>query len=162
MDTVKTNEPSNTVSVEELGEVSRHKAISKTAANDEGESQSSVQSKALPETSPGLHPESSSAPRSPDASHAMAADSVVGCSEESKVRRTSCMYGANCYRYGGLRGHQPRASVLVCESLANPCLRVGLFSEVLPAGTSHCAFCQILPGAFKIYNGELNVYVQTC
>lgn len=97
-DTAKTNELSNTISVEELGEVSRHKAISKTAVNDEGESHSSVQSKVLPETSPGFHPESSSAPCSPDASHTMAADSVVSCSEESKFRRTSCMYGANCYR----------------------------------------------------------------
>ncbi|XP_075839690.1 aprataxin and PNK-like factor isoform X1 [Microtus pennsylvanicus] len=102
-DTVKTNEPSNTISVEELGEVSRHKAVSKAAASDEGEtvshpeSHASVQRKALPETSPGLHPESSSAPGSPGASHTVAADSI-GCSEESKVRRTSCMYGANCYR----------------------------------------------------------------
>lgn len=99
MDTVKTNEPSNAISVEELGEVSRHEA----AANDQGEtvshpeSHASFQSKALPGTSPGLHVESTSAPRSPGASHTMAAESV-GCSEESKVRRTSCMYGANCYR----------------------------------------------------------------
>ncbi|XP_038176079.1 aprataxin and PNK-like factor isoform X2 [Arvicola amphibius] len=103
--TVKANELSNAISVEELGEVSRHKAISKAAASDESErvshaeSPASVQSKALPETSsPGLHLESSSAPHSPGASHTMAADSVVGCSEERKVRRTSCMYGANCYR----------------------------------------------------------------
>lgn len=84
-DSVKTNDPSNAISVEEPGEVSRHKAISKAAANDEGETVS--------------HPEShaTSAPHSPGASHTMAADSV-GCSEESKVQRTSCMYGANCYR----------------------------------------------------------------
>ncbi|CAO2605783.1 Aprataxin and PNK-like factor [Lemmus lemmus] len=96
-DTVKTNEPSNAFSVEEIGEVSRHKAISKAAANQEGETVSHPESHSSVQTQ-GRHPESSSGPRSPDASHTMAADSVLGCSEESKVRRTSCMYGANCYR----------------------------------------------------------------
>lgn len=103
VDSVKINEPSNAVPIEELGEVSKHKTVSKATANEEGEtvrhaeSHSGVHSKSLLETSQGFHPKSSSAPSSPDASHTMA-DSVLGSSEESKVQRVSCMYGANCYR----------------------------------------------------------------
>ncbi|CAH7164288.1 aprataxin and PNK-like factor [Phodopus roborovskii] len=103
-DTVKTNELSNAVPIEELGEVSKYKTVNKATANKDGEtvrhpeSHSSIQSKSLPETSKGFYPESSSGPSSPDASSHTVADSVLGSSEESKVRRVSCMYGAKCYR----------------------------------------------------------------
>lgn len=98
-DTVKMSEPNNAVPIEELDEVSRHKTVSQATIDEEGEtgSHSGVQRKSPPETSQGFYPESSSAPSSPDASHTVA-DSVLGCSEGSKVRRASCMYGANCYR----------------------------------------------------------------
>ncbi|KAL6094126.1 hypothetical protein STEG23_038014 [Scotinomys teguina] len=102
-DTVGIGEPSSAVPMEELGEVSKHKTISQATPDEEGEtvshpeSHSSVQRKSPPETAQGFYPESSFAPSSPDASHTMA-DSVLGCSEEIKVRRMSCMYGANCYR----------------------------------------------------------------
>lgn len=103
MGTMKINELSHAVPIEELGEVTNHKAISKATANEEGEtvrhpeSHSSVQSKSLPEPLQGFHPESSPAPSGPDASHTVAG-SVLGTSKESKVRRVPCMYGANCYR----------------------------------------------------------------
>ncbi|KAL1791081.1 aprataxin and PNK-like factor isoform X1 [Sigmodon hispidus] len=95
-DTVKIKEPSIEIPVEDLDEVSM-------TANEKGEpvshpqSHPGIQSKSLSETWQGFHPESSSAPASPDASHTMA-DSVLGYSGESKVRRVSCMYGAACYR----------------------------------------------------------------
>ncbi|XP_034368449.1 aprataxin and PNK-like factor isoform X2 [Arvicanthis niloticus] len=100
VDIVKTNKRSDATSIEELDEVSKYKAITKPTTNKEVRTVShpESQSKLLPEKSQGCHPESSSAPSSPDASHTDTADSVRGCSEESKVRRTSCMYGANCYR----------------------------------------------------------------
>lgn len=93
---------SRAVPTEELEEGSKRKTTATT--DEEGErashpeSHSSVQSQSLPEKSHRSHPESSSAPSSPDASHTHIADSVLGCSEDSEVRRTSCMYGANCYR----------------------------------------------------------------
>ncbi|XP_028617536.1 aprataxin and PNK-like factor isoform X2 [Grammomys surdaster] len=104
VDTVKTDKGSSAGSIEELDEVSKYKATTKSTSNEEGkavshpESHASVQSKSFPEKSQGCHPESSSAPSSPGASHTDTADSVLSCSEDSKVRRTSCMYGANCYR----------------------------------------------------------------
>ncbi|XP_038964092.1 aprataxin and PNK-like factor isoform X4 [Rattus norvegicus] len=104
MDIVKANKLSDTISAEELGEAPKHKAVTKPTTNDKDKTMShpkcraGVQSKTFLEKSQGCHPESSSAPSSPGASHTDTADSVLGCSEESKVRRTSCMYGANCYR----------------------------------------------------------------
>ncbi|XP_031238327.1 aprataxin and PNK-like factor isoform X1 [Mastomys coucha] len=104
VDIVKTNKQREATVIEELGEVSKRKAVTKPTTDEEGEtvshpeSPASVQSKSFPEKSQGCRPESSSAPSSPDASHADAADSVLGCSEENKVGRTPCMYGANCYR----------------------------------------------------------------
>nr|BAB25711.1 unnamed protein product [Mus musculus] len=98
VDIVKTNKQKDGILIEELGEVSKHKAATKPTTNEEGESCARVQSKSPPEKSQGCHPESSSAPSSPDALHTDTADPVLGCSEESKVRRTACMYGANCYR----------------------------------------------------------------
>lgn len=102
-DIAKADKLSDTISAEELGEASKHKAVIKPTTNKEDETVShpkchtSVQSKSFPEKSQGCHPESSSAPSSPGASHPDTADSVLGCSE-NKVRRTSCVYGANCYR----------------------------------------------------------------
>ncbi|XP_052030215.1 aprataxin and PNK-like factor isoform X2 [Apodemus sylvaticus] len=108
VDIVKSNKQREAISIEELGEVSRHKAITKgkanANANEEGGTAShpknpaSVQSKSFPEKSLGCEPASSSAPSSPDASPTDTADSVLGHSEESSVQRTSCMYGADCYR----------------------------------------------------------------
>ncbi|KAB0381159.1 hypothetical protein FD755_008943 [Muntiacus reevesi] len=58
---------------------------------------SSTQSKSFCDEPQKSHPESSSNPPSPECVQ-KATDSVSHGSEENKVQRTSCMYGANCYR----------------------------------------------------------------
>lgn len=106
VDIVKTNKQREAISIEELGEVSKHKAITKPMANaneetgtvSHPENPTSVQSKSFPEKSQGCDPASSSTPSSPDASPTDTADSVLGPSEGSSVQRMSCMYGADCYR----------------------------------------------------------------
>ncbi|XP_060239683.1 aprataxin and PNK-like factor isoform X1 [Meriones unguiculatus] len=104
VDIVKTNELSSAIPIEDLGEVSKNKGITRATASKYGEtvscpeSHAHVQSTSLPTESQGSHPESSSAPSSPAASHTDTADSGVGRSEESRVLRTPCMYGASCYR----------------------------------------------------------------
>ncbi|KAB0365117.1 hypothetical protein FD754_009273 [Muntiacus muntjak] len=62
-----------------------------------GKSCSSTQSKSFCDEPQKSHPESSSNPPSPECVQ-KATDSVSHGSEENKVQRTSCMYGANCYR----------------------------------------------------------------
>ncbi|XP_057598671.1 aprataxin and PNK-like factor isoform X2 [Hippopotamus amphibius kiboko] len=101
---MKTNTQRNKIPVEELGKVSEHKITNKGAPNKDSkarscsESCSSVQGKSFHDESQRSHPGSSSDPASPETLHAKAAVSVPQDSEENKVKRTSCMYGANCYR----------------------------------------------------------------
>ncbi|KAI5145817.1 aprataxin and PNK-like factor isoform X1 [Manis pentadactyla] len=100
---MKTNIQRNKMPVEELGKISEHKTITKGTPNKEdkagscSESCLSAEDKSNNE-SQGSHPESSSDPSNPETLHAKATDSVPQGSEENKVKRTPCMYGANCYR----------------------------------------------------------------
>lgn len=98
-----TNPQRSKIPVEALGKVSEHKIITKGSSNKDSmvrscsESCSSTQSKSFCDEPQESHPESSSNPPSPECVQ-KATDSVSHGSEENKVQRTSCMYGANCYR----------------------------------------------------------------
>lgn len=103
MNNMKTIAQRDETPIEELGEVSEHKLTTKETADKEdqaigGSESYPAQDKSFPVESAGPHPESGSAPTSPETLHAKAADSVPEGSDENKVKRTSCMYGANCYR----------------------------------------------------------------
>nr|XP_045008140.1 aprataxin and PNK-like factor [Jaculus jaculus] len=103
MNTMKTNTQRKDIAEEELSEVSKHEILTKGTPNKEGEavryeSPSIVQGHSFPEESQGSHLESSSGSTSPETWHAQASDLVPGGSEGNKVKRTSCMYGVNCYR----------------------------------------------------------------
>uniref|UniRef100_A0A9L0RDB9 Aprataxin and PNK-like factor n=1 Tax=Equus caballus TaxID=9796 RepID=A0A9L0RDB9_HORSE len=101
---MKTDTQRNKIPIEELGKVSEHNIITEGTPNKEdeavscSESCSSAQGKSFHDEAQGSHPESSSDPSNPGTSRAKATDSVPQASEENKVKRTSCMYGANCYR----------------------------------------------------------------
>ncbi|XP_070368120.1 aprataxin and PNK-like factor isoform X2 [Equus asinus] len=100
----KTDTQRNKIPIEELGKVSEHNIITEGTPNKEdeavscSESCSRAQGKSFHDEAQGSHPESSSDPSNPGTSRAKATDSVPQASEENKVKRTSCMYGANCYR----------------------------------------------------------------
>ncbi|XP_020033024.1 aprataxin and PNK-like factor isoform X2 [Castor canadensis] len=104
MNTVTTNTQRNKIEVEEPGKVSEHKVMTKRTPNEEGEAVNcsascmSVQSKSFPYESQGCRPDSSSDPSSPETLQAKATELVPQDSEENMVKRTSCMYGPNCYR----------------------------------------------------------------
>ncbi|XP_045683753.1 aprataxin and PNK-like factor isoform X2 [Phyllostomus hastatus] len=100
---MKTYAQRNKTPTEELGKVPEHKIIAKGTLRKEeavsrSESCSSAQGPSCHSESQGSHPECSSGPADPEILHAKATDSVLQGSEENKVKRTSCMYGANCYR----------------------------------------------------------------
>lgn len=94
----------NEIPIEELGKVPEHKSIVKGTQSKEGEEMScseshlSAQDKSFHEESQGSPPESSSDLSNLKTLHAKATDSVAQGSEENKIKRTSCVYGANCYR----------------------------------------------------------------
>ncbi|XP_040080017.1 aprataxin and PNK-like factor isoform X1 [Oryx dammah] len=100
----KTNPQRSEIPVEALGKVSEHKIITKGSSDEDGmarscsESCSSTLTKSFCDDPQKSHPESSSNTPSPECVQAKATDSVANGSEENKVQRTSCMYGANCYR----------------------------------------------------------------
>ncbi|XP_004449251.1 aprataxin and PNK-like factor isoform X2 [Dasypus novemcinctus] len=83
----------------ELGRVSEHRIVAKVTSDkkDEATSCLSGQGKSLDNESQGSHPESNH-DHSNETLHEKPTVSVPQGSEENKVRRTSCMYGANCYR----------------------------------------------------------------
>ncbi|KAJ8781278.1 hypothetical protein J1605_011262 [Eschrichtius robustus] len=99
-----TNAQRNEIPVEELGKVPEHKITTKGTANKDSKARScsesclSAQGKSFHDEPQRSHPESGSDPSDPETLHAKAAGSVPQGSEENKVKRTSCMYGANCYR----------------------------------------------------------------
>ncbi|XP_060043154.1 aprataxin and PNK-like factor isoform X2 [Erinaceus europaeus] len=97
---VKIDPQRNIIPVEELGEVSEQKATTQHKENNATnylESSLCTPGRLFSE-SQGSHPESSSDPSNPATLCAKATDSDLQVSEENKVKRTSCMYGANCYR----------------------------------------------------------------
>ncbi|XP_032509334.1 aprataxin and PNK-like factor isoform X1 [Phocoena sinus] len=101
---MKTNAQRNEIPVEELGKVPEHKITTKGTPDKDSKARSgsesclSAQGKSFHDEPERSHPESGSDPSNPETLHAKAADSVPQGSEENKVKRTSCMYGANCYR----------------------------------------------------------------
>ncbi|XP_078205292.1 aprataxin and PNK-like factor isoform X7 [Callithrix jacchus] len=94
MNNIKTNTQRNKLPIEELGKVSKRKIATKRKPHEEDDAVScfenclSAQGESFRDESQGSHPESSSNP----------SNSVLQGSEENMVKRTSCMYGANCYR----------------------------------------------------------------
>ncbi|XP_032147787.1 aprataxin and PNK-like factor isoform X4 [Sapajus apella] len=94
MNNIKTNTQRNKLPIEELGKVSKRKIATKRKPHKDDDAVScfenclSAQGESSRDESQGSHPESSSNP----------SNSVLQGSEENKVKRTSCMYGANCYR----------------------------------------------------------------
>ncbi|XP_053519276.1 aprataxin and PNK-like factor isoform X2 [Artibeus jamaicensis] len=102
MNNMKTSAQRNKIPTEELGKVPEHKIITKGTLSKEAvsrpESSSGAQGPSCRGESRGSHPECSSGPADPETLRTKAADSVPQGSEENKVKRTSCMYGANCYR----------------------------------------------------------------
>nr|XP_054331503.1 aprataxin and PNK-like factor isoform X4 [Pongo pygmaeus]XP_054331504.1 aprataxin and PNK-like factor isoform X4 [Pongo pygmaeus] len=107
MNNIKTNAQRNKLPIEELGKVSKHKMATKRTPHKEDEAMScsencsGAQGESFQDESQGPHSESSSNPSNPETLHAKATDSVLQGSEGNKVKRTSCMYGANCYRLYG-------------------------------------------------------------
>lgn len=101
---MKASTQRNEIPIEEHGKVPEHKSIVKETQSKEGEVMSSseshlsAQDKSYQEESQGSPSESSSELSNPETLHAKATDSVAQGSEENKIKRTSCMYGANCYR----------------------------------------------------------------
>ncbi|XP_055255159.1 aprataxin and PNK-like factor isoform X3 [Moschus berezovskii] len=99
----KTNSQRSEIPVEALGKVSEHKIVTKGSSDEDSmarscsESCSSTQRKSFCDKPQKSHPDSSSDPPNPECVQAEATDSVPCGSEENKVQRTSCMYGANCY-----------------------------------------------------------------
>ena len=103
MNNTKTDAQRIKIPAEELGKVSEHKIITKGTLSKEeavshSKSCSSARGLSCHSESRGSHPECSSGPANPETLHAKPTDSVLQGSEESKVKRTSCMYGASCYR----------------------------------------------------------------
>uniref|UniRef100_K9J1D3 Aprataxin and PNK-like factor n=1 Tax=Desmodus rotundus TaxID=9430 RepID=K9J1D3_DESRO len=110
MNNTKTDAQRIKIPAEELGKVSEHKIITKgTLSKEEAVSRSkscsSARGPSCHSESRGSHPECSSGPANPETLHAKPTDSVLQGSEESKVKRTSCMYGASCYRKNPVHFH---------------------------------------------------------
>ncbi|KAM6179743.1 aprataxin and PNK-like factor [Erethizon dorsatum] len=104
MHTLKINTQRNEIPIVELSKTSEHKNVTKGALNKEdgavsfSESCSSAQGKSFHRESQRSHPKSNSGPSSSETLQAKATDSLPQSSQENKVKRSSCMYGANCYR----------------------------------------------------------------
>ncbi|XP_053445010.1 aprataxin and PNK-like factor isoform X4 [Nycticebus coucang] len=104
MNNMKTNTQRSEIPIEELDKVSEHKMITTgTPSKDDGvvscsESCSSAQDKSFWDKTQGSHPESSSDCSKSETLPAKSTDSVLQGCKENQVKRTSCIYGANCYR----------------------------------------------------------------
>ncbi|KAG8510135.1 Aprataxin and PNK-like factor [Galemys pyrenaicus] len=97
MNNIKGDTQRNKIPEEELGTVSEHKIITKGRQDEEDDAMTCSES-CLSAQSKLLH-ESSSNPSNPETVCAQRTDSVPQGSEENQVKRTSCIYGASCYRY---------------------------------------------------------------
>ncbi|XP_005385721.1 PREDICTED: aprataxin and PNK-like factor isoform X2 [Chinchilla lanigera] len=103
MRTLKINTQRNEIPVVEFGKISEHKDMTKGTLNKQDEAvsffeSSSVQGKSFFSESQRSRHKSNSEPSSSEALQAKATDSLPQSSQENKVKRSSCMYGANCYR----------------------------------------------------------------
>lgn len=104
MHTLKINTQRNEIPVVKLGKISEHKNMTEGTLNKEDkagsfpETSSSVQGKLFHSESQRSHPKSNCEPSSSETLQAKASDSLLPSSQENKIKRSSCMYGANCYR----------------------------------------------------------------
>ncbi|XP_010608006.1 aprataxin and PNK-like factor isoform X2 [Fukomys damarensis] len=104
MHTVKINTQRNEIPIVGLAKVSKHKVMTKGTLTQEdkavscAESCSSVQGKSFHSESQRCHPKSNLEASSSETLQTKATDSLPQSSQENKVKRSSCMYGANCYR----------------------------------------------------------------
>ncbi|XP_040849226.1 aprataxin and PNK-like factor isoform X2 [Ochotona curzoniae] len=96
----KTATQRDEILTEEFGEVSEQKFVTKETPSREDQATGGSESclSTQDNESEGPHPESSSDPLSPELLRANTPDSVPQGSKENGIKRTSCMYGANCYR----------------------------------------------------------------
>ncbi|XP_007938329.1 aprataxin and PNK-like factor [Orycteropus afer afer] len=94
---LKTNTQRNKIPVQELDKISERRIVSKGTPNKKDEAVSD-QGNSSHDESQGSHPEPGPDLSNPETSHAEVTVSVLEGSEEDKTKRTSCMYGANCYR----------------------------------------------------------------
>lgn len=96
----KTATQRDEILTEEFGEISKQKFVTKETPSREDQATGGSESclSTQDNESEGPHPESSSDPLSPELLHANTPDSVPQGSKENGIKRTSCMYGANCYR----------------------------------------------------------------
>ncbi|XP_023576657.1 aprataxin and PNK-like factor isoform X2 [Octodon degus] len=104
MHSLKSNTQKNEIPIVELGKISEHENMTKGTLNEEDEvvsfsdSRSSVPGKPLHSVSQTFQPKSKTESSSSETLQAKARDLLPQSSQEDKVRRSPCMYGANCYR----------------------------------------------------------------
>ncbi|KAM9585136.1 aprataxin and PNK-like factor isoform 1-T1 [Trichechus inunguis] len=101
---VKTITQKNKIPVQELDKISEQRIVTRGTPSQKDEAVScsescfGAQGSSSHDESLGSHPKSDSDPTKPEPPNAEATVSVPQGSEEDKAKRTSCMYGANCYR----------------------------------------------------------------
>ncbi|XP_055981395.1 aprataxin and PNK-like factor isoform X2 [Sorex fumeus] len=95
---IKTETQRNKIPTDKFDQISEHTVSEEMPDKEDRAADCSKSSLSAQDNTPGSHPESGSHPSSPETSPTEAADSDPQGSEENKVKRTSCMYGANCYR----------------------------------------------------------------
>ncbi|XP_006863001.1 PREDICTED: aprataxin and PNK-like factor [Chrysochloris asiatica] len=101
---LKTNTQRSEIQIQELDTISEQRIITKRTPNKKDEAMSSSESRlsgqgsSSHDESQESHPNSGSDPSSPETSHAKVTVSAPQGSEEGKIKRSSCIYGAKCYR----------------------------------------------------------------
>ncbi|XP_010608009.1 aprataxin and PNK-like factor isoform X5 [Fukomys damarensis] len=125
MHTVKINTQRNEIPIVGLAKVSKHKVMTKGTLTQEdkavscAESCSSVQGKSFHSESQRCHPKSNLEASSSETLQTKATDSLPQSSQENKVKRSSCMYGANCYRKNLQHKIEYRHSILQVRSVSD-------------------------------------------
>lgn len=95
---MKTDTQRNKIPTDEFGQISEH-TVSEGIPDEEDKAMNcSETSLNVQDETQGSHSESGSDPSGLETFHAKETDSDPQASEENKVKRTSCMYGASCYR----------------------------------------------------------------
>ncbi|XP_045150024.1 aprataxin and PNK-like factor [Echinops telfairi] len=101
---LKTDTQENKIPIQELDEISEQSSVTKGTPNKMHEAVSSSESclsaagNSSHDEPQGSPPKLASDPSKPETSHAKSSVSVSQGSEEDKAKRTSCVYGAKCYR----------------------------------------------------------------
>ncbi|XP_075391828.1 aprataxin and PNK-like factor isoform X2 [Tenrec ecaudatus] len=101
---LKTDTQENKIPIQELDKICEQSSVTKGIPNEMDEAVSSSErcvsgtGDSPHDEPPGPPPKLASDPSSPETSQAKASVSVLQGSEEDKTKRTSCIYGAKCYR----------------------------------------------------------------